>query len=204
VIARRRRFRPRLQAGPNRQVRSATTAVGLVLACLVVAAPPAGATSGPGARTAGGPTSIAATGPAPYRPPVDAVVTDPFRPPSTPFGPGNRGLEYATSGEAVGAIGAGVIAFAGQVAGRLVVSVVHPDGLRSSLTGLHTIAVSVGDVVEAGQVVGTAGPALHLGVRSGDRYIDPAALFGTAPGMPRHAVLVPSRPAGRFGAPPGR
>jgi len=163
-----------------------------------------GATSGPGARSADDPPSVTATGTGPYRPPVDAVVTDPFRPPSTRFGPGNRGLEYATSGETVVAIGAGVVAFAGQVAGRLVVTVVHPDGLRSSLTGLRTVAVAVGDVVEAGQPVGTAGPALHLGVRRGGRYIDPAALFGTGPGTPRHAVLVPSRQVGRFGGPPAR
>src|SRR2546426_469687 len=31
-----------------------------------------------------------------YRPPVEAPVTDPFRPPLTPYGPGNRGIEYAT------------------------------------------------------------------------------------------------------------
>jgi murein DD-endopeptidase MepM/ murein hydrolase activator NlpD len=175
----------------------------LFVAVLIVGTPGAAATSGPGARPGGEPSADASrTGP--YRPPVDALVTDPFRPPTTRFGPGNRGLEYATSGETVGAIGAGVVVFAGQVAGRLVVSIVHPDGLRSSLTGLRTIAVAVGDVVEAGQTVGTAGPALHLGVRSGGRYLDPASLFGAAPRAPRHAVLVPSRPAGRFGGPPGR
>ena len=31
-----------------------------------------------------------------YQPPVDAPVTDPFRPPLTPYGPGNRGIDYAT------------------------------------------------------------------------------------------------------------
>ena len=32
-----------------------------------------------------------------YQAPVAAVVSDPFRAPATPYGPGNRGLEYATS-----------------------------------------------------------------------------------------------------------
>ena len=32
-----------------------------------------------------------------YLPPVEAPVADPFRPPTTPYGPGNRGLEYATA-----------------------------------------------------------------------------------------------------------
>ena len=31
-----------------------------------------------------------------YRPPVDAPVVDPFRPPPVPWGSGNRGLEYET------------------------------------------------------------------------------------------------------------
>src|SRR5258708_10037298 len=42
-----------------------------------------------------------------YTPPVDAPIGDPFRPPSTPYGPGNRGIEYATpAGVAGGAAGA--------------------------------------------------------------------------------------------------
>jgi murein DD-endopeptidase MepM/ murein hydrolase activator NlpD len=125
-----------------------------------------------------------------YRPPVDAPVLDPFREPAGPYGPGNRGLEYGTTpGGPARAIGDGVVAFAGQVAGRLVLSVVHPDGLRSSLTGLAEVTVGVGTVVAAGDPVGRTGPRLHLGVRRNGRYIDPATLFGGGP--PRHAVLVP-------------
>ena len=126
----------------------------------------------------------------PYSPPVDGEVTDPFRPPATPYGPGNRGLEYATPpGSPVRSIGDGVVAFAGPVAGRGVVVVEHPDGLRSSLTGLSAISVHVGDPVRRGQLVGRSAAILHLGVRRGDAYIDPASLF--AEGPPRHAVLVP-------------
>ena len=125
-----------------------------------------------------------------YRPPVDRPVTDPFRAPAGPYGAGNRGLEYATApGDVAGAIGPGVVAFAGPVAGRMVVSVVHPDGLRSSLTGLASVSVTVGQLVRTGDALGLAGSVLHLGVRDGDRYLDPASLFASA--RPRHAILVP-------------
>lgn len=126
-----------------------------------------------------------------YSPPVDAPVIDPFRPPATPYGPGNRGLEYATvPGSPARAIGSGRVSFAGPVAGRGVVTVEHPDGLRSSLTGLRSISVDAGATVVGGQVLGTTAAALHLGVRRGDEYLDPAQLFASA-GPPRHAVLVP-------------
>ena len=52
-----------------------------------------------------------------YRPPVTAPILDPFRPPTTPYGPGNRGIEYATvPGTSVGAAADGVVVFAGPVA----------------------------------------------------------------------------------------
>ena len=159
-------------------------------------------TSGPavGASTDGGapPAPPAPAGTTGYRPPVDRPVTDPFRAPPGPYGSGNRGLEYATApGDVAGAIGAGVVAFAGPVAGRLVVSVVHPDGLRSSLTGLAVVTVTVGQLVRAGDPLGLTGLLLHLGVRDGERYVDPALLFG--PIRPRHAILVPD-PGGAPGA----
>src|SRR5690349_10370437 len=72
-----------------------------------------------------------------YRPPVDAPVVDTFRLPDGPYGAGNRGLEYATSpGDPVRAIGDGLVVFAGPVAGNDAVTVLHPDGLRSSYSYL--------------------------------------------------------------------
>jgi murein DD-endopeptidase MepM/ murein hydrolase activator NlpD len=113
-----------------------------------------------------------------YTPPVDAVVTDPFRLPLGHYGPGNRGLEYRTvPGTPVRAIGDGIVVFAGLVAGRRVVSIDHPDGLRSSLVGLAVISVRAGRQVSRGEMVGSAGPTLHLGVRRNGRYLDPATLF---------------------------
>jgi len=113
-----------------------------------------------------------------YRQPVTAPVLDGFRPPPGPFGAGNRGIEYETDpGTAVGAIGDGRVVFAGSVAGTRHVTVHHRDGLRSSYSYLATIEVSVGDPVGPGQSVGTSTARLHLGVRAGDAYLDPALLF---------------------------
>ncbi|UDY36865.1 murein hydrolase activator EnvC family protein [Dermatobacter hominis] len=175
-------------------MRTVLVAVALAAAAAVALSTTTSPGRGPGladgpTRTAPvGATTAVATGP--YAPPVDAPVSDPFRPPSTPYGPGNRGLEYATvPGATARAIGAGTVTFAGRVAGRGVVTVEHPDGLRSSLTGLVEVRVAAGDRVALGDVLGTTAAVLHLGVRRGDVYQDPAALFVGGP--PRHAVLVP-------------
>jgi murein DD-endopeptidase MepM/ murein hydrolase activator NlpD len=189
---------PRLPTRPHR------VALAVVSACAalhtVPAPSPVAAVSDPGAaiRTAGPigdpvdarvPDTFPPAAPGTYAPPVDRPVRDPFRLPHGQYGPGNRGLEYATvRGDSVRAIGAGRVAFAGTVAGRLVVSVVHPDGRRSSLTGLASLLVSAGQMVARGTAVGTAAPGLHLGVREGTRYVDPAPLLSP---VPRRAVLVP-------------
>lgn len=120
--------------------------------------------------------------------PIDRPVTDRFRRPLTDWGPGNRGWEFATvPGDPVVSVGPGTVVFAGPVAGRGVVTVAHAGGLRSSVTGLVTVDVRAGQVVEAGTRLGGARAGLHLGFRRGGRYIDPAAVFGLTP----HAVLVP-------------
>ncbi len=128
-----------------------------------------------------------------YIPPVDAPISDPFRPPPHRFGPGNRGIEYATEpGTPVRAVAAGEVTFAGQVAGALHVTVVHADGLRSTLSYLASIGVRRGETVERGQSLGTAGPRTHLGVRAGDDYLDPASLFTRPTGRVR---LIPTSEA---------
>lgn len=152
-----------------------------------------------------GPAPGPATGPLVYTAPVDAPVVDRFRPPATPYGAGNRGWEYATTpGTAVRAAAEGTVSFAGPVAGRLVVTVAHPDGLRTSYTDLATIAVRAGRSVAGGEVVGTAGARLHVGVRRGDTYLDPAAILpepratGEVPDpVPSGPPVVRLRPVGR-------
>jgi murein DD-endopeptidase MepM/ murein hydrolase activator NlpD len=115
-----------------------------------------------------------------YRPPVDAPVVDGFRLPNGPFGAGNRGLEYATGpGQTVRAIGDGLVVFAGPVAGIRYVTVLHPDGLRSSYGFLAELLVAGGDRVAIGQAIATSGDRLHLGVRIGGTYLDPASLFSS-------------------------
>jgi len=81
---------------------------------------------------------------------------------------------------------AGVVAFAGRVAGRGVVSVDHPGGLRTSYEPV-TATVAQGDQVGAGAVLGRlesvashCPPAacLHWGLRRGGTYLDPRSLLG--------------------------
>ena len=135
-----------------------------------------------------------------YRPPVVAPVLDPFRAPASRYGPGNRGIEYDTwSGQPVVAAAAGVVAFAGPVAGERHVTIGHADGVRTSYSYLATIEVAVGQRIEQGTQVGTAGDTFHFGARIGEVYIDPAILFGSGP---TEVVLVPhDRP---LPAPSGR
>ena len=138
-----------------------------------------------------------AAGPPAYQPPVDAPIADPFRPPSHPYGPGNRGIEYDTEpGAPVAAAGAGTVTFAGPVAGSLHVTIGHPDGVRTTYAFLATVAVAEGRRVSAGEVVGTAGERLHFGARVGTTYIDPMTLFAAGPPRVR---LVPESGSARSG-----
>lgn len=142
----------------------------------------------------GGPRPAAATNPPgalTYRPPVVAPVSDPYRPPPKPWMAGNRGIEYATvPGSVVRSIGPGVVAFAGPVAGSLHVTILHPDGLRSSYSYLAAVRVRVGARLAAGVAVGVAGNRLHLGIRRDKAYVDPASLWGQRISGGR-VVLVP-------------
>lgn len=140
-----------------------------------------------------------------YRPPVPAPVTDPFRPPASFAGPGNRGLTFATSaGDVVSAAADGVVTFAGSIGAHAYVTVQHRDGIRTSYAFLAEVAVGVGDRVQQGAAVGVAGEEpFHLGARVGDTYLDPALLFGPeafaapgeggAPELLNRAVLVPNQ-----------
>jgi murein DD-endopeptidase MepM/ murein hydrolase activator NlpD len=126
--------------------------------------------------------------------PAPAVVT-PFRGPDQPYGPGHRGADLAGApGQAVLAARAGVVIFAGPIAGRGSVSVQHDDGLRTTYEPV-TPVVAAGQRVTAGQVVGLLEPGhgscpgtcLHWGARR-DRlvYVDPLVLL-----RPLHIRLLP-------------
>ncbi len=120
--------------------------------------------------------------------PVGAI--DPatrFDPPPLPWLPGHRGVDLASSaGHAVVAAGSGTVVFAGNLAGRGVVSIEHSGGLRTTYEPVDPV-VSRGEAVAAGQVIGhlAAGHAscptaacLHLGLKRGPAYLDPLLLFG--------------------------
>ena len=114
------------------------------------------------------------------------TVTRPFQPPPTPYAARHRGVDLAgAAGQPVLAAGAGVVAFAGQVAGRPVVSVQHPDGLRTTYEPVQP-GVAAGQLVARGSPLGTlvAGHAgcpeeacLHWGLRRGEVYLDPLSLL---------------------------
>lgn len=126
------------------------------------------------------------------------AVLRPFEAPAHLYGPGHRGVDLGGQpGQQVLAAGAGVVAFAGMVAGRPVVSVDHPNGLRTTYEPVLA-TVAPGQQVARGQPIGVlqAGhegcprPAcLHWGVRRGAEYLDPLWLL--SPGRVR---LLPAGP----------
>lgn len=121
--------------------------------------------------------------PLPGPPPVVRA----FDPPAARWLPGHRGVDLAAPpGSTVTAAGGGVVFFAGLVAGRPVVSIAHPDGLRTTYEPVAP-SVTAGEVIAAGDPIGELGsghagcpaPAcLHWGLRRGDIYLDPLSLLG--------------------------
>ena len=123
-----------------------------------------------------------------YRPPTSRPIQEPFREPTGTYGAGNRGIDYAVlEGDEVRSIGAGTVVFAGRVAGEKYITVLHPDGLRSSYSYLASISVIVGTVIRRGEELGRSSDRFQVGVRDGERYIDPQLLFDRVAGF---AVLV--------------
>lgn len=114
-------------------------------------------------------------------------VVRPYQPPLSTYGPGHRGVDLATgSGALVLTAADGVVIYAGDLAGRGVVSVQHADGLRTTYEPVLAV-VTHGDVVVRGQVLGVLQPGhqgcaeaecLHWGLRRGDTYLDPLRLLG--------------------------
>src|SRR5579871_6136981 len=92
--------------------------------------------------------------------PVDGPVVRPFEPPTTRYGPGHLGVDFrAAPGTPVRAAGPGRVVFAGAVGSTLHVVVLHSGNRRTTYSFLASIHARVGDVVQAGTIVGTAGPA---------------------------------------------
>lgn len=147
-------------------------------------------------------TTLLAPSPARFSwplPPPHPVVRA-FEAPSSPFGPGHRGVDLsAAAGSPVLAAGDGVVVYAGAVAARTLVSLEHRGGLRTTYEPIAP-AVSAGRQVRRGDVIGhlqeghCASPCLHWGVRRGTEYLDPLRLvtWGRVRLLPLHAAA-PSR-----------
>jgi murein DD-endopeptidase MepM/ murein hydrolase activator NlpD len=128
----------------------------------------------------------------PIDPPVSLV--EPFRAPPTPYAAGHRGIDLAVVPDAsVRAPAAGVVSFAGPVAGRPVLSIDHGDGVVSSIEPVAA-SVAAGTRVTEGEPIGTVGSGghcdaacVHFGVRVHGEYVSPMLFLG---GVPR-AVLLP-------------
>lgn len=180
--------------------RSSRAATLLVAAHLGVAVPAPQAGPGGGGAPA-------------WSPPVAGPIVRAYAPPPAPYAPGHRGIDFAAApGTTVRAVGGGVVVFAGQVGGTLHVVVDHGDGVRTGVSFLAAVSVSPGQAVRRGDPVGTAGGAgeghapgvVHLGLRRGETYLDPALLFG-APDLAATVRLVPvEEPAGVRLGPDGR
>lgn len=124
--------------------------------------------------------------------PVPGRLVVGFDPPPEPWSSGHRGVDLSVvQGQAVRAMGSGVVGFAGVVAGRAWVSVDHPGGVRTTVGPLAVVGVETGRAVRAGRVVGvaaatahadTTGPGtglLHVSARVDGAYVDPATLVGS-------------------------
>jgi murein DD-endopeptidase MepM/ murein hydrolase activator NlpD len=123
----------------------------------------------------------------PLRPEPEVVAR--FDPPTSPYGPGHRGVDLlGRAGQHVHAALAGTVTYAGPLAGRGVVVVSH--GATRTTYEPVSAAVSVGDAVEQGAVVGalqlpgshcSPRACLHWGWLRGETYLDPLRLVGAGP-----------------------
>jgi murein DD-endopeptidase MepM/ murein hydrolase activator NlpD len=126
--------------------------------------------------------------------PEPPAVTRPLDAPKPDWRRGHRGVDLAgVPGQPVYAAGPGTVVFAGLLAGRAVVSVQHPGGLRTSYEPVEA-AVRPGQLVDTGTPLGRlkaghpgcpAPACLHWGAMWGPArradYVDPLGLLAGTP-----------------------
>ena len=129
----------------------------------------------------------------PLRPGTPAITRG-YDAPAPNWLPGHRGVDLAGSpGQPVYAAGRGTVVYAGMLAGRPVVSIAHPGGLRTSYEPVETgpgYGVRPGALVDASTPLGRlraghpgcpATACLHWGAMWGPatraEYVDPVGLL---------------------------
>lgn len=131
------------------------------------------------------PGPAAAAGAAGGRPlPSPLTVIRWWDPPPTPYAAGHRGVDLAAPvGAELRAVGPGRVHYAGRVAGRGVLSLTLPNGLRTTYEPVRPLVAEGAEVV-TGQVVAllTDGPhcprsCLHWGLLHAETYLNPLALL---------------------------
>jgi hypothetical protein len=185
-----RRWQPRR---PRRRVPFATRLPRQLLVigslcCLAGASAPFGAAAGVNRLPAASPLGQGPIAQARYRAPLPGplVVLRRFEPPPTAYAAGHRGVDLAAPRQAaVVAAAAGRVTFAGQVAGRGLVVIAHPDGIRTEYEPIRPVVVA-GQAVTSGQLLGRLSGThgrqppdrcLHWGARRADTYVDPMSLL---------------------------
>src|SRR6476659_3753928 len=115
-----------------------------------------------------------------------------FDAPSPNWNSGHRGVDPAGEpDQPVYAAAAGTVVFAGELAGRTLVSIAHPGGLRTTYEPVRP-AVRAGQLVDAGSAIGalitghagcSAAACLHWGAMWGAAsradYVDPLGLLAS-------------------------
>lgn len=118
-------------------------------------------------------------------PPLPGTVLRGFQVGEKNWMPGHRGVDLAGHpGQAVVAAASGTISWVGVIAGVPMMTVQHPDGLRTTYQPVEA-RLPPGSAVAAGQVIAVLveghciGQAcLHWGLRDGETYLDPLAWLG--------------------------
>jgi murein DD-endopeptidase MepM/ murein hydrolase activator NlpD len=154
--------------------------VGALLLALVLGLPDLPSPSGPSPAAAAPEQPV---GVWPLEP--EPEVVQGFSPPPHPYAPGHRGVDLAGhAGQPVRAALAGTVGFAGSIAGKPVVTVLH-GGRRTTYEPV-VASVARGDEVAAGDVLGRLVVTdSHWGLIEGtgpeEEYADPLTLVGGGP-----------------------
>ncbi|VDG76821.1 Peptidase family M23 [Actinobaculum suis] len=118
----------------------------------------------------------------------EPIITRGFNAPDPNWLPGHRGVDMAfVLDQPVLAAGSGTVIYAGMLVDRMVISIEHPNGIRTSYEPVEP-RVKRGQRVTAGEVIGWAQAghsdkvpegfvAVHWGARRGSVYLDPLSLL---------------------------